>query len=186
MKKLLIVLSVVLIIGFFLMNYASIIPSIISKFQYKENVSVMYVGEFEPKDKIADISIAALDSIISERISPKGEIYKTYKYVAINAKLMPNISNKEVQYILTYFKGYNDKVIYASIEDLEKLGLFSQFRKHLRGGILLSINEIIEITNEKAVLMVFNYEHGGGGYLCTLVYKDNKWQVESLVQKYIS
>ena len=186
MRKLFIILSVVILIGLFLLNYATIIPSIMSKFQHKENVSVMYVGEYEPKDMIADISIAALDSIISQRISPKGEIYKSYKYVAIDAKLMPNISDKEVQYILTYFKGYNDKVIYASIEELKRLGLFSRLRKHLRGGILLSINEIIEITNEKAVLMVFNYEHGGGGYLCTLVYKNNKWQVESLFPKYIS
>lgn len=188
MKKVIIMISVFLFIMLFLLNYTTIVPSTISKFQYKESVSSMYVGEFEPKDKIADIYIAALDSIMSERISPKGEIYKTFKYVAIDTKLMPNISDKEVQYMLTYFKSYNDTPIYASIEELKGFGLFSPLTKNLREGLLLSIREVIEITNEKAVLMVFYYESGssGGGDICTLVYKDNRWQVESLELKYIS
>ena len=57
----------------------------------------------------------------------------------------------------------------------------------MRGGILLSISEVKEITNERAVLNISYHESGmgGGGYICTLVYKDNKWQVDTLDMKYI-
>jgi hypothetical protein len=149
----------------------------------------MYVGEFEPKEKIADISIAALDSMFSvDSLVSAKEHYKRFKYVAIDAKKMPDISDKEVQYILSYFKEYNNKTICASREDLKKLGLCTLRTKDLRGGILLSIDEVMELTNDKAVLKIFWHESGLGaaGYICTLVYKDDKWQVESLVLKYMA
>jgi hypothetical protein len=189
MKKPIIIILVIILIVLFLLNYTAIMTSIISKFQYRDIVPAMYIGEFEPKEKIADIAIAALHSILAyDPMVPVNERYKAYKYIAINAKLMPNISHKEVQYILTYFKGYNDKAIYASIKDLKRLGLCTPRTKDLRGGILLSIDEIVEITNEKAVLEISYHISGmgAGGYICTLVYKDNQWQVESLDSTYIA
>ena len=189
MKKLFIIISVVLLIVLFLLNYTTLMTSMMSKFQYRESVSTMYEGEFEPKEKVADISIAALHSIVAlDSMVPFKEKYKAFKYVAIDAKKMPFISDMEIQYILTYFKGYNDKPIYSSIKDLKSLGLCTPLTKDLRGGILLSIDEVIEITNEKAVLKVSYHVSGlgGGGYICNLVYKDNRWQVESLDPTYIA
>lgn len=189
MKRLLTVIALVVLIGLFLLNYTTIMTAVISKSQYREAISAMYIGEFEPMEKIADISIAALHSIVPlDSMTPSKESYKTYKYIAIDAKKMPDISDEEVQYILTYFKGYNDKSIYASIKELKRLGLCTPLRKDLRGGILLAIDEVIEITNEKAVLEVSYHISGlgGGGYICTLVYKDNRWQVESLDPTYIA
>jgi hypothetical protein len=189
MKKLLTLMALIVLIGLFLLNYTTIMTSMISKFQYRENISVMYIGEIEPKEKIADISIAALYSIVPlDSMPPSMNSHKTYKYVALDTKNMPDISDKEVQYILTYFKGYNDKTIYASIEELKRLGLCTPLRKDLRGGILLAIDEVIEITNEKAILEVSYHVSGlgAGGYICTLAYKDNRWQVESLDPTYIA
>jgi hypothetical protein len=189
MKKLLTTMALIVLIGLFLLNYTTIMTSMISELQYKESITDIYASESEPKKKIADISIAALYSIVPlDSMPPSMNSHKTYKYVALDAKKMPDISDKEVQYILTYFKGYNDKTIFASIEELKRLGLCTPFRKDLRGGILLAIDEVIEITNEKAILEVSYHVSGlgAGGFICTLAYKDNRWQVESLDPTYIA
>ena len=146
-------------------------------------MTVFYEDGIEPKDRIADISIAALDSMVTSKI---GGI--KYRFISLDAKEMGNFSDGEVQYLLTYFKKYNDKVICASLIDLVRIGLGTPLTKDLRGGVLLSIDDVVEMTNESVVLKVTHYRSGMGaeGYICRLIYKDGKWIVNELELKYMA
>lgn len=109
-----IVLIAVLIVLFLvtLLNYTDIVTFIISRLQFKEEVTAFYDDGIEPKDRIADISIAALDSMLTSKLGDK-----QYRFVALDVKEIGNLSDGEVQYLLTYFRKYSDKVICASLID---------------------------------------------------------------------
>ena len=144
---------------------------------------MFYVYGIKPKDRIADISIAALDSMVASKLGDK-----KYRFVSLDTKEIGNLSNGEVQYLLTYFKKYSDKVICASLIDLVRIGLCTPLKKDLRGGILLSIDDVVEMTNESVVLKISSHESGLGaeGYICKLIYKDGKWKVDTLELKYMA
>lgn len=182
MKKHYIVISLVLLI-IFLLNYTAIMTNIIYSIQYREHVQATYPEELEPKERIAEISIAALESMGDFKAK-----YKGYEFLAIDASKMPNISDADIQQIIKHFKAYHDKPIHASLKELKSLGLCTLRTKTLRRGILLSIDDVIEITNEKAVLKISDYASsmGASGYICTLVYEDNQWQLKSLELKFIA
>jgi hypothetical protein len=183
MKRLIIFAALFAILLTTFLNYPDIVAFIISRIQYKEAVTVFYEEIIEPKDRIADISITALSSMVTSKL---GE--RQYRFIALDANKMGNFSDREVQYLLTYFKAYSDKVICASLKDLVRIGLCTPRIKDLRGGVLLSIDDVIEMTNERVILKVTHYQSGMGAesYLCTLSYKNSKWRVDALDLKYIA
>lgn len=183
MKRIAIIAALIVFFIVLLSNYTDIATYIITRFQYKEEVTVFYGDTIEPKDRIADISIAALDSMLASKLEDK-----KYRFVSLDTKKMGDFSDGEIQMLLIYFKKYSDKVICASLKDLVRMGLCTPIKKDLRGGILLSIDEVIEMTNERVVLKVSSHESGlgGEGYICKLVYKDGKWRVDTMELKHIA
>ena len=177
MKRIVILATLVALVLATFLNYIDIVTFMISSIQHKEEVTVFYQEGIESKDRIADISIAALNSIIASRL---GE--QQYRFVSLDVKKIDNFSDGEVQYLLTSFKKYSDKVICASLKDLMKIGLCTPLKKDLHGGILLVIDDIVEMTKESVVLKISAHESGMGaaGYICKLKYKDDKWEVVEL------
>jgi hypothetical protein len=182
LKRLVIISILIVYLLVLFLNYTDIAAYTVSIFQYKKEVTVFYEEETEPKDKLADISIAALDSVVSARFTDK-----QYRFVSLDAEKIGDFSDDEVQYLLTYFKKYSDKVFCATMKELSRIGLCTP-QKDLRGGILLSINEVIELTNESAVLEVSYHLAGlgAGGYICKLKYENGRWEVTELEPKYIA
>jgi hypothetical protein len=166
-----------------LLYYTDIATFLISSVQHKEEITVFYEDGTEPKDKIADISIAALDSMVASRLGDK-----QYRFVSLDMRELGDLSDGEVQYLLTYFTKYSDRVILASLENLMRIGLCTPLTKDLHGGILLSIDGVIEMTDESVIMKISAHESGLGaaGYICKLIYKDGKWQVDELELKYMA
>lgn len=174
------ILMVIVISGLILFNYSSIITSFLSKVHNDLEVNIVYKEDTKPEAMLAEISKVALDSMIKLEDSD-------LKYIAIDTKAI-GMSLKEQQSVLNHFRRYNDKVIHASMKDLKNLGLYNFIKMSLNEGVLLSIDDVIDITEEKAVLKVSYYYSGmgAGGYICTLIYKDSKWQIKSMNLEYIA
>lgn len=181
MKRKLLIMTFIVLTVIILCNYPNIAVTVMSRMQFNEEVTNLYNERIEPKAKFGEIAKVALGSMISMED-------KHIKYIAIDTKRFESISRKEVQYLVNHFKQYNNKVIYASMQDLKRMGLFNSFRKHLNGGVLLAIDKVEEVTNESAVLEVSYYFSGLGaaGYRCMLIYKDGGWQVKSMEMRYIA
>lgn len=89
------------------------------------------------------------------------------------------LSINEKQALLDLCKKYNDNVMEANFEQLKQQGHFNEETKSL-DGILISVEKIEKITQDKANITMEKYRSGLGAiwpkYEAKLV--DDKWQVE--------
>lgn len=186
MKRRIFMVAAVFLAAVIFYNYVDIAATILSRTDYKEDAIQAIKINVEPEDRLGEIAAASLDSIVSET-AYKGIHYKDIKYIAIDAEAFHELSKADKQYLINYFKKYNDKVIYASLGDLKKLLLYNPITKSCNGGILLSVDNIVELSKDKAVLKISYHvnKYDGSGYNCTLAYKDNRWQVQSIELKYL-
>jgi hypothetical protein len=69
-----------------------------------------------------------------------------------------------------------------------RIVLCTPFKKNLHGGLLLAMNDIVEMTNESVVLKISAHESGMGaaGYIYKLKYKDGIWVVGELEPTYMA
>lgn len=166
-------------------NYVDIATTIISRNSYKEDAIEAIKINVEPEDKLGEIAGVALDSISNNMTNTVS--LRDFKYIAIDAEVFHKLSKTDRQYLINYFKKYNNKIIYTSRSDLRKLLLYNPITKSCNGGVLLSVDNIVELNADKAVLQISYYvdKYEGAGYNCTLAYKNNKWEVESIDLRYI-
>ena len=90
-----------------------------------------------------------------------------------------SLSINEKQALLDLCKKYNDNVIEANFEQLKQQGHFNEETMSL-DGILISVEKMEKITQDKAIITMGKYRSGLGAiwpkYEANLV--DNKWKIE--------
>lgn len=167
-------------------NYVDIVTTAVSRNSYKEDAIEAIKINVEPKDRLGEIASAALDTIFTNKIDSL-VFSKDFKYIAIDAEVFHELSNTDKQYLVNFFKKYNKKIIYTSKNGLKKLLLYNPITNSCNGGVLLTVDNIIELKDDQAVLQISYYvdKYDGAGYNCSLAYKDGRWEVQSTELRYI-
>ena len=101
------------------------------------------------------------------------------KYIALDLSALTDINENDKKAIIKYFKRYGVEVMEASLEQLQDKGLFNKETMSL-DGILLRIKSVKKSSDE-VIIEGTKYRSGKGaiGVVSTLVYKSDKWVVES-------
>lgn len=182
MKKRIFIVAAVFLAAVIFYNYVDIVATVLSFAKYNENTIEAIKIEVEPEDKLGEIAAVSLDSIFANKFNNKN-IYKKSEYIAIDADALPELSKADKQYLISYFKRFNNKTIYATKEDLKKVLLMNPINNSCNGGMLLSIDKIVELKKDKAVLKVSYYinKFDAGRYDCTLTFNNDKWELEAIV-----
>lgn len=139
-------------------------------------------------DKIASMYETMLDEIWKEDEALNSDA----EFICIdfeNLKKIDNKNNSEFtsiedgtkQNILTYAKKYHEIVIANSMEELKEKGLFNEETMSLK-GVLIYIDEIEEISENKAIISMVKYRSGLGAIFSKyeLTFKDEKWEIKTL------
>lgn len=186
MKKRIFMVAAVFLAAVIFYSYVDIATTILARANYSDEAIEAIKINVEPEDKLGEIAAASLDSIFTSQMD-KSSSNDEFKYIAIDAEAFHELSNSDKQYLINYFNKYNDKVIYASKDNLKKLFLYNPLSKSYKGGVLLSVNEIIELSKDRAVLQVFYHvnKYEGAGYKCTLSYLNDRWEVQSVEMNYL-
>lgn len=149
-------------------------------------ILVSFIGCKSVSKDYKDIAygyIVALEALIEEDEGLNGGM----KFIAINTKTIPGITDSEKKIILDYFKKYNVEVMDADFETLKGMGLFDENTMSLE-GILLSFEEVDKKIGNKIVIKCEKYRSGLGaiGLEITVKHKDGKWEVIKLKGLWIS
>lgn len=141
-------------------------------FSQRYNVDNEFILEPSEVANVEKLIIAIESTIIHN------QTIRDASYLAIDVESI-NLSINEKQSLVKYFEKYNDTVILKSIGDLKRLGVFDYFFHDIYSGIVISVEGIEEITEDKAEILVSIHSgfFGGTGYKVTLELKNGKWQL---------
>lgn len=155
---------------------------IISAIQDSEQIKEINYNGTEPKGRLGEIATVAFDSACSQKNN-----IQDAKYISFYAEKLGKLSDEEIDMLLGNLQKYNKQVIYAPLSKLKLLGLYNFWKRGLNGAFIYWIDSIEEFTNEKVEVEITCYEsfYYGQGYKCTLVFKDDKWQLDSIVITWI-
>lgn len=152
MKKRIFMVAAIFLIAVISYNYVDIVTTVLSHTDYSDEAIEAIKINVEPEDRLGEMAAASLDSIFISKID-KEAFYKNLKYIAIDAEAFHELSKADKQYLISYFKKYNDKVIYASRADLKKLLLYNPVNKSFNGGMLITVSKVLELSKDKAVFL---------------------------------
>jgi hypothetical protein len=135
------------------------------------------------KNNMAEIYALALDSTILLDPALNHEM----KYIAIDTGSLLDVSAHDKNNILRFFEKYSVEVKDASFEELKKQGLYNKDSMSIE-GILLDIKEVDKLSDSKVIIQSSKYKSGLGaiGVKSTVVFKGDKWEVESAGITWIS
>jgi hypothetical protein len=156
-------------------NYGNISLLILSNMQSREK-TVNYDG-VEPEKRLGEIAAVAFDSACSQKTN-----IMDAKYISFSADKAGKLSNEEISMLLRSLKKYNKRVIYAPLSSLKLMGLYNYFKRGIGGAFLYHIGSIKKVSNEKVEVEITCYQsiYNAQGYKCILIFKDGKWQMESI------
>lgn len=139
---------------------------------YPAQVDCIAIEEVENK------TVNMYKKILEDLINQDSALNSNAKFIAIdfdnfityhkdrysNEDQRRGLSQNEKQEILDFCKQYNDNVIEANFEKLKEQGYFNEETMSLE-GILISVDEVETVKENKAVLRVSKYRSGLGAVM---------------------
>lgn len=139
-------------------------------------------------DKVASMYETMIDEIwkVDEALNLEAEFisidFTNFKKPdSQNKGTSTSIEEETKRNILMYAKKYNGVVKSNNMEELKTEGLFNEETMSLSGG-LIYIQEVEEISEDKAVVSIVKYRSGLGAIFpkYELIFKNGKWEIETL------
>jgi hypothetical protein len=138
----------------------------------------------DPQEHLAEIYIAALDSMIKLDEALNHEM----KYIAIDMSTFKDVDASAKEQIAVYFKEkYKVEVMDATFDQLKEKGLFNQDTLSL-AGILLRIEEADFVSSKEVLFEGSKYKSGLGaiGVKSIVHFKDEQWGIKESKMTWIS
>ncbi|WP_226669649.1 peptide ABC transporter substrate-binding protein [Metabacillus litoralis] len=138
----------------------------------------------DPKEHLGEIYSIALDSIMEKDEALSSDM----EFIAIDMSNFGEVDESDKKEILSYFKEkYKVKVMDATIEQLQKKGLYNPDKMYL-DGVLLRIEKVEFKFNNKVFFEGSKYRSGLGavGVEVTVQNIDNQWQLKEAKMTWIS
>lgn len=143
-------------------------------------------------EKINQMYVAIIDDIMSKDSALNSQA----KYIALDSNSFrrpkttksqqdeeeyPSITEDTKNFLVEYCKKYHPTIMCASFQELKQQGLFNEETYSLE-GILLYVQKIEKLTENKAILTLAKYRSGLGAIFpeYELTYKDGQWEVKVL------
>ncbi|PPA69349.1 peptide ABC transporter substrate-binding protein [Jeotgalibacillus proteolyticus] len=138
----------------------------------------------KPKEHLAEIYTAALDSIMEQDEALSHEM----AFIAIDMSEFDDVDEESKQEILSYFnEKYQVDVMDATFEQLKEKGFYDPGTLSL-DGVLLTIEKVEFKFNNTVFFEGTKYRSGLGavGVEGTVHYKNNEWKTKEVKQTWMS